>query len=79
MAKAQMRYAVVEGTGGRRDASEPRALFAADHRLMAIKLPPEIYDEALRYAEVHYIEVVDAFRYLIEAGLSAEARAMAAN
>lgn len=39
-------------------------------------LPPELLEQVQAYADAHYLRQSEALRYLIAAGLGAEARAM---
>lgn len=41
-----------------------------------MRLPSDLYDKAQAYADLHYITLGEALRYLLEAGLAAETRAM---
>lgn len=40
------------------------------------QLPPDLREQVEVYAEIHHINLTEAHRYLIKAGLAAEARAM---
>jgi hypothetical protein len=42
----------------------------------AVQLPADLFDQVQAYADAHYIDRAEAIRYLIDAGLGAEAHTM---